>query len=482
MAKPTVDIARHTLAYGLGFLVGGLARLLLMPIIARTLSAEEFGILALLLAFVAFLQITFGLGLVETLIRFHHDQPTPEERRRLRVLVFVLMPAVDLLLALPLWLAREPIAAALLGTAEHGYLVGLAILIAFFSTQLNLYCGHLRAEDRSGEFILVMALRGIAALATTAIMVFAFGLGVVGFLSGQLVAPAVVLALTLPRLFAGLGLDLADAARRLRPIAAYGLPLVPAALGMWALTYLDSFLLAAVGSVDEVGVYRFAAEVSLPVSLLLTSFLLAWPSFAFGRATLPGGPESLARVFRHAFIVLVWVSLALAALRHEILTVLGADAFMESAKILPLWLLTICLYAAAQVFAAGLHVASRTRRLPLYVVVAIACDVGLALLLIPPAGAVGCAVAKALALTLLAGLTLRESNRHFRIPFDLTRLAVILAAATGVLIVTDAYGELPLLEGIFARGGTVLLFPLLLAMLNVVSPKELRSIRELLQK
>lgn len=327
-----------------------------------------------------------------------------------------------------------------------------------------------------------MALRGLAALATTAIMVFAFGLGVVGFLTGQLLAPAVVLALTLPRLFAGLGFDLADAGRRLRPIAAYGLPLVPAALGIWALNYLDTFLLAAFASMDEVGVYRFAAEVSLPVSLLLTSFLLAWPSFAFGRAMLPDGPESLARVFRHAFIVLVWVSLALAALRYEVLTVLGADAFMATARILPLWLLTICLYAVTQVFAAGLHVAGRTRRLPLYVVIAIACDVGLALLLIPPAGAVGCAIAKALALTLLAGLTLRGSNRHFRIPFDLTKLAVVLAAATGVLIVTDAYGELPLLEGVLARGGTVLLFPLLLAMLRVVSTEELRSIPDMLRK
>lgn len=482
MTRPTAEIARHTLAYGLGFVVGGLARLVLMPIIARTLTAEEYGVYALLLAFITFLQIAFELGLVETLIRFHHDRPTAEERRRLRSLVFVVMPAADLLLALPLWLAREPISLLLLGTPEHGNLVGIAVVTAFFGTQLALYLGHLRAEDRSRQFVLVMALRGLAALVTTVVLVFGFDLGIEGFLLGQLAAPVVVLLVTLPQLLAGLGLDLDDAGRRLRPLVGYGLPLLPSALGMWALSYLDAFLLGALADMNDVGVYRFAAEVSLPLSLLLTAFLFAWPSFAFARAKAAGGAESLAHVFRHAFIVLVWASLALAALRHEALVVLGASAFMGSAAIIPLWVLSICLYAITQAFATGLRVAGDTRRLPLFVLAAIACNAILAFLLIPAAGALGCAVAKALALVFLAGLILRESNRQFRIPFDLGKLALVLAAAAAVLLVTDAYGAMPLVESVLARGATVLLFPLLLAVLRVVSVAELRALPALFQK
>ncbi|MEM7023930.1 MAG: oligosaccharide flippase family protein [Pseudomonadota bacterium] len=475
MPQPTAQIARHTLTYGFGFVVGGLARLALIPVIARTLSPEEYGVYALLLAAIALLHIVFDLGFVDVLIRFHHENAEPTEQRRLRSILFVLLPIFDITIAMPLLLGRHWLSAFLFGTPDHGDLVFLAVAIALFATQFQLFVGHLRSEDRSGDFVIVMALRGLIVLATTLFLVLVLDMGVTGFLLGQLVAPTVITLVAIPRLLGRVGLDLSQLRARLTPLLRYGAPLVPTALGMWALSYLDAYLLRAFASLEAVGVYRFAAEVCLPLSLLLTSFQLAWPSFAFAQARSPEGAEQLATVFRHMFALLVWASLALAALRHEIFEVIGAETYLASVQIIPLWVLATCLYGASLVFSTGLRVAQKTHKLPLYVLAAIALNAVLAVLVIPSTGVLGCAAVKVVTLLILAALILRESNRHFAIPFELGKIAAMVAAGAVVLAITDSYGEMSLLAGIVLRGGTVLLFPGLLMLMQVISLHELRS-------
>ena len=43
---------------------------------------------------IAFLQIGFDLAFAQTLIRFHHDRPDRAEQRRLRTLLFAVLPPV----------------------------------------------------------------------------------------------------------------------------------------------------------------------------------------------------------------------------------------------------------------------------------------------------------------------------------------------------------------------------------------------------
>ena len=64
MTRPTAAVARHALLYGTGSVVGGVTRAVLLPVIARTLSTGEYGVLSLLLAATNFLHLIFELGLV----------------------------------------------------------------------------------------------------------------------------------------------------------------------------------------------------------------------------------------------------------------------------------------------------------------------------------------------------------------------------------------------------------------------------------
>ena len=476
MTRPTTAIARHTLAYGTGSIVGGITRAVLLPIVARRLAPEEFGVYSLLLAATNLLHLMFEPGLVQAMIKFHHDAPDPVERRRVRSVLFVAMPILDLLLAVPILLGRDLLSRALFGTPEHGNLVAIAALIAFFAAQFQLFLGHLRADDRSRQYALLMATRGIISLTATFVLVVAWGGGLIAFLLGNLMGPGAVTLVAIPRHLMREGIDLTGARERLKRILQFGLPLLPAALGMWTLTYLDVYLLRILSGLDSVGIYNFASEICIPIGLMVGAITLAWPSFAFARARDTDGPEVIARVFRHLFIALIAGSLAIALLRREILAVVGSPTFHDSLRLIPLLALSTCLYGAATVFSTGLQITSATKKFPGLVLAAIVVNALLNVILVPRMDEMGSAVATVITNLMFALVVLRVSQREYRIPFEVGKLAAAIAAAACVLATGELIGDVRLVPGVAARLAILAIFPAALAGLRAVSVQELRAV------
>jgi len=473
---PTARIARHTLAYGLGSVVGGITRAILLPVVARTLAPEEYGVLSLLLAVTNLVHLVFEFGLVTALIKFHNETDDEDERRHLRSLVFFAMPLLDVVLAAPFLLARGAVSHLLFGTPVHASLVVIAIAVAFCAAQFQLFLGYLRADDRSREFALLMLVKGIVSLAVTLTLVLVLGQGVRGFLLGTLAGPAVVAAVAVPRLLLRTGVLVSGGPTRLRRLLRFGLPLVPSAIGLWLLSYLDSYLLRVLAGLDHVGIYGYAGEICLPIVLLVTSIHLAWPSFAFSRARQEGGGEEVATVFRHLFVVLTAGGLAVSVLRREILAVLATDRYAGAADVIPFLALATVLYGASRAFETGLQVAGDTRRLPLFVALAGLINAGLNMALIPGFGEVGAAWATVVTDVVLGALVLRESNRQFHLPFDLGATARILLAALTVFAAGELLPPLPLAGAIAVRAVLCVLFLPLLVPFRALSSSELRAL------
>lgn len=474
--RASVTVARHTLVYASGSVAGGVTRAILVPVISRMLTTSEYGVFSLLLAVTNLLHLVFEMGFVTALIRFHHRTTDEAERQRLRSAVFLAVPVADMLIVVPCLLAAAPISRVLFGTAEHALGVSLAVGTAFFAAQFQLFLGHLRADDRSRDFAVLMGIKGAVTLSITLYLVLGRGMGVPGFLLGGLAGPAAVAVMAIPRLLVKTGVDLRGAGARLRDMAGFGFPLVPSALGLWMLTYLDVYFLRILGDLSQVGVYQYGAELCLPLVLVITSLSMAWPSFSFSRAREADGPETIAQVFRHLFVVLVGVALGIALLRGELLSVLGTEAYAASGRVIPLLALASVFYGASQVFSTGLQVAGKTRVMPKVILAAALGNAALNLALIPQLHEVGAALATAITNLLLCAGMLVGSRRVFPIPFETGRLLRIVVTAGFLLFCGDALGALPLAAGIAARVGLLALFGPMLVLSGGISRGELRSV------
>src|SRR5437870_5676738 len=86
--------------------------------------------------------------------------------------------------------------------------------------------------------------------------------------------------LALGLVFAGpLGLELDR--DLLRKMQVFGLPLVPSALALWTINFVDREFVVWYKSQAEVGVYSAAIKIASVVTFVMIAFRTAWPAFAY---------------------------------------------------------------------------------------------------------------------------------------------------------------------------------------------------------
>ena len=107
----------------------------------------------------------------------------------------------------------------------------------------------------------------------------------------------------------------------------FGLPLVPSALALWAINFIDRLFLAHYKGQGEVGVYSVGVRVSSAIVFLLIAFRTAWPAFAYSIEDDGEARRTYAYVLTYLVLITCWVSLALGALAPWIVDLLAAPPF-----------------------------------------------------------------------------------------------------------------------------------------------------------
>lgn len=427
------ELARHTGIYGVGTIAGGIARAALVPIIARYLPSEEYGKASVVFIFITLLAIISELGLSSSLIKFVNETSSEQERRR----VVATIVWASLLLAVPIAavcaLLARPLSGLLLGSPQYGPLVLIGIVGGLGNAMVQVGLAFERAQARSIRYVGYTLAKGGLGLALSIALVVALRRGALGLLVGSAVPPILIGVVIYGRLIRRSATDFSK--RILRAVFAFGSPLVPMNVAMWVLAYSDIYLLRRLASsteaLSEVGLYQYAHEICLVLVLPITSFNLAWPQFLFANHSKPGAPEAFSRIHLYFSFFLIEIGFLIAVFSDGIIRVVGSPQYAGSAGVIPFLAGSLVFYGFSIVFSSGLYVVGKTRVLALVVMVASTINVGLNLMLIPPMGKQGAAIATLVTNLAMAIGVLAFSRTQYSIPFRVGRSfgAVLLAGA-----------------------------------------------------
>ncbi|MAO82157.1 MAG: hypothetical protein CMH82_16140 [Nocardioides sp.] len=164
-----------------------------------------------------------------------------------------------------------------------------------------------------------------------------------------------------------------------------------------ALTQLDVVALALIGSAADAGLYSAASRlaISMNIALVAVNFALA-PAAArlFGRQDIEGLQRAVTRAARLATLFAGGLALAMALAAPLLLSIFGPE-FSDAAT--PLRILAIGYLVSAFCGPVGtvLNMTSAQRSSGVVMLVAVAVDILLLILLIPPLGATGAAISTA---------------------------------------------------------------------------------------
>jgi O-antigen/teichoic acid export membrane protein len=462
-------LGKHSAIYGLGGLVSRILAVLLLPLYTRYLTPSDYGKVETLIALTTVVGIVLRFGIHSAFFRFYFDSPDPAARRLvLRTSFWFTMGMATAGLVGGLLLAA-PIAEALFGTADDSELVLAAFVGLWAGMNYEQLTSLFRVEERSTAFVTASLANILLTIGATLLLVVALDKGPIGVIVGNFTGTLLVYAVLVGYRREQLGLQFDRSL--LREMNRFGVPLIPTALFLWVTNFSDRLFLVRLADTTEVGLYSVGVRIASAMVLLLTAFRLAWPAFAYSIEEEGEAKRTYAYVLTYLVALTTWVATGLALLSPWIVDWIAAPAFAESSRVVGPLAFAAVAFGAYIVVAIGVGRAKRTQFNWVVTGAAAAVNVALNLLLIPPYGMMGAAIATVAAYSTMFTGMVWWSQRIYRVPYQWRRVAT--AAGAGLALV--AAGKL-IDVGLAVALPLALVYPLALLPLGFYLPAERRAI------
>ena len=462
-------LGKHSVIYGLGGLVSRILAVFLLPLYTRYLSPSDYGKVETLIAFTIVVGIVLRMGITSALFRFYFDSPDPAARRLvLRTSFWFTMTMATLGMLVGVALSPE-ISQVLFGTSDDWGLVAASMVNLWVNMNYEQLTSVFRLEERSTSFVAASLANVLLTVAITVVLVVPLDQGPLGVIVGNFAGTLLVyLALVGGRREQwGLQFDRA----LFRRMNHFGMPLMPTALFLWATNFSSRLFLVKLTNTTEVGLYSVGVRIASAMVLLLTAFRLAWPAFAYSIDDDDAARRTYAYVLTYLVVVTTWVATGLALLSPWIVEWLAAPAFASASRVVGPLAFAAVAFGGYIVVAIGVGRARRTQFNWVITGFGAAVNVGLNLLLIPPYGMMGAAVAAVVSYSVMFAGMAWWSHQIYPVPYQWRRVATAVGAGVALVGVGKlAGGGLPLALVLAA------LYPLALLPLGFYLPSERRAI------
>lgn len=435
-APPTgriTGLLGHSAAYAVAnILQRGLA-FLLVPVYAAYFSPAEFGAMDVLYQAIMTLALAASLGLPQGLIRgfFPPDGKGPateEERKRILGALTTLLVPLSVILTAAALLFSGPLARALLHGEGKPEWIRLAawFFLAVAVQQVPLL--YLRAVGRSRAYAAWLLAGFFLAAAGNLIGIAVLHIGVAGMLWGNLLGTGATAAGMWLAIMPRIRLNFEWSA--LRPLFAFGMPMLPNLLCRKALETASRYILPLSWGLAELGIFSMGARVAAILEIMiLLPFMYAWQPFFYGQARRPDAPRVFAHVTHYVLAVMCTVLVALQWLQDPILEILGRGKYAAAGAVATWLALSVAFSGLQSCVAAGIHLGGKLAAEMVLMALSAALAIAANFLLTPRWGAAGAASATAAGYAFFLAASYLLARRAYPIPYLWGRGAWMISAA-----------------------------------------------------
>jgi O-antigen/teichoic acid export membrane protein len=423
MFKDLKSLGKESLIYGLSTVGARLLNFLLMPFYTHCLLPEEYGVVATVYSYIAFLNILYQYGMDQAYMRHYAHREKAFSTAYSCVLVTSL--------AFSLVLAAFPSVWAELGGigAGSGKLVLYSAAILFLDAINVMPFADLRMSHRPFYFAGVRMASIVLNVALNILFLAYLKMGIEGVFLANLLS-SLLSVLAVPKRFTFM-FD-----RELfSKLADYALPLLPAGLGAMAVQVIDRPILLRLAGEAAVGVYQANYRLGIFMVLIVTMFDQAWRPFFIERADKPESRVVFARVLTYFTVGLVWACLALSFFIPDLahLRVAGRALIHENYwPGLPIVPVVLAAYLVNGIYVnllAPVIISKKTKIIMFATLAGAAVDVAANFALIPFFGIYGPPWAAFAAYCVMALVVYFYGRANYPVPYEFRRLALAVFTA-----------------------------------------------------
>src|SRR5258707_9750293 len=351
-------LGRHSVIYGLGGLVSRILATLLLPLYTHYLPPGSYGRVELVTAATAVLAIALQMGISSAFFRFYFDAKEPAEKLTVIRTSFWFtmgMSTVGLVLGV---VFASPIG-HWIGLGHDPTLVRAGAVGLWAQTNYQQLTALFRVEERSTQYAIASVANVLITVAAMVLFVAVFHWGAVGLVVGNFTGTLIVYAVLVAYRNEQLGREFDTGL--LRKMQQFGMPLVPSALALWTINFVDREFVVWFKDAAEVGVYSAAVKIASVIALALVAFRTAWPAFAYSIEDDREAKRTYSFVLTYVVFVCCWLALALGLLAPWIVKGITTKPFYPAQNVVAPLPFGVAAFGAFAVVQIGTGRARQTR-------------------------------------------------------------------------------------------------------------------------
>lgn len=438
-------IVRHLRNYASAGILSAVVGLVSFPILTRSLSVAEYGIVGLITSSLTLFIAIGKLGVQHAVIRFFAQVKnanidfTVGQLNSTVSLVFFCFACMTTVLWLVTGIFILP---NVLQYENISSLFILASVIVFVRLLGSGAMNFLRAQQRSADVAIAQSLARFLNLCLVISVLLLSTLDPITVVSCLLVAEVLGVSYAVYQYMPDFQFNKSDVSGRLvKALLVYGLPLmILESLGL-VLRLSDRYLIESILGVTELGQYSASYNFASYIDIIILASLMQAVKPAYMQMWEQDGKEKtqafLSKGF-HLYLMLGVPFIVMFSITSpHLLSFLAGDKYSPGTIIIPFVAFSFLLEGAVQFLAAGLYIYKNTKILMIWSLITTVVNLGLNLLFIPRFGIAGAAVVTVISYTVFMVGVSTLGFRHVKFPITMRTPALMFLASVLVFIVLN---------------------------------------------
>ncbi len=439
MIEKIKSLSKQTLIYGTSTIIGRFLNFILVPFYTNVFPPSEYGVVAVVFAYIAFLNIVYSFGFEAGYFRFASAREVGDEKQNFSH-PFIFIAANSFIISGIILIFHGSISAAI-GVKDVS-IVFYSAFILFFDAIALIPFAYLRLKNKAKLFASIKLVNISVNVILNLVLILVFKLGLEAVFISNLAASIVTVILLVPHILKNISFSYHK--QLFNELWKFSIPYLPAALASMVVQTLNIIILRYLVDVKTVGIYNANYKLGIFMMLVVSMFEYAWRPFFLNNAKDPSAKALFAKILTlftgGASVVLVFLTFTIQDIIKIPLPfrnksyIIGAQ-YWDGVVIVPIVLFAYLFLGIYTNLIAGIYIEKKTRYLPLITGLGAVLNIVTAFLLIPVWGIVGGAISTLVSYIAMAAYIYVVSQKFYPVKYEIGKISAILGVNVFALAV-----------------------------------------------
>ncbi len=432
------QLSKDSLIYGIGGVIARGISFFLLPIYTRIFTTSDYGKIEMMAVVCSFLSAFLSLSMESAQSFYFFEQKGNGKQEQKSVVSAILQLRI-------IWGGIVIIIAGIgapfinkwfFGGELPWIYFGVSFANAYFGVAMNQALEIFRLQYKPWTYMLVTLANTVITVGLILVTVLILHQGIFGFFVGGFISSVfiTIVGWYLAREY----LDFSKwHFKWLRRLLIFGLPLLPAEFGFYAMNTSDRWFVSHYRGEDALGIFSVAAKFALLLAFVIDMFRKAWWPVAMDAMHSKDGPETFRMISRLYMGLGVAAVVYLTFLSPWLVHWLTGPSFHQSYPIIGIMAWQSLFYGFYMIGSAGIWKAEKTHITSILMCFTGILNLCLNYLWVPTYGGMGAALANSISYFIWILFSLIISERYWHIGFPVVILfAQIALGASTVAVLT----------------------------------------------